>query len=108
MAKNGATSRGVRRAERASGRAKLRAEALRVLVLVIFLGFPRRPFNNHLKRTETQASEKQGNDYGALDVVVVVEYSALVDGASWMAGCLTRRRDSTERTLRRTEERRTF
>lgn len=73
MTKTRPSSCGVRRAERASCRTKLRTEALRVLVLVVFLGFLSGPFNNHLKRTETQASEKQGNDYGALDVVVVVD-----------------------------------
>lgn len=30
--------------------------------LAVFLGSYRPPLNNHLKRTETQASEKQGND----------------------------------------------
>lgn len=46
--------------------------------LADFLGSCRPPFNNHLKRTETQASEKQGNEttMALLEVVVVAARSA--------------------------------
>lgn len=64
------------------------------ILLAIFLGSDLPPFNNHLKRTETQASEKQGNrtTMALLDGVVVVgSFVRTVDGGG--AG-VTRRLDN--------------